>query len=210
MTDETHHNQPAGWYHAEGDPAGTQRYWDGEGWDGDPQPVPARSDTGTGLVPADPINRVGARIIDIAVWALLLIPVGLVVSGGSVLDPEPEVSYAAQAVSNTIGVALVAAYEIYLVGSRGRTLGKLALSAVTLGPVRVVRADGSPAGYADAAVRIAPFVVLQGLAGFLGAAGQVLSIAAWALAVVSVVFLFTDARRQTVWDKLAGTVVTGR
>ena len=29
-----------GWYHADGDPAGTQRYWDGELWIGDAVPVP--------------------------------------------------------------------------------------------------------------------------------------------------------------------------
>lgn len=31
--------QPAGWYHAEGDPQGTQRYWDGSQWVGEPQAV---------------------------------------------------------------------------------------------------------------------------------------------------------------------------
>ena len=31
--------QPAGWYHAEGDPEGTHRYWDGERWTTDAQPV---------------------------------------------------------------------------------------------------------------------------------------------------------------------------
>ncbi len=31
---------PAGWYHAPGDPEGTQRYWDAAQWIGDPQPVP--------------------------------------------------------------------------------------------------------------------------------------------------------------------------
>ena len=31
---------PAGWYHAPGDPEGTQRYWDGAQWIGDPQAVP--------------------------------------------------------------------------------------------------------------------------------------------------------------------------
>lgn len=30
-------SQPPGWYHAEGDPAGTQRYWDGAQWVGGPQ-----------------------------------------------------------------------------------------------------------------------------------------------------------------------------
>ena len=30
----------AGWLHAEGDPPGTQRYWDGTAWLGEPQPAP--------------------------------------------------------------------------------------------------------------------------------------------------------------------------
>ena len=34
---------PAGWYHAPGDAEGTQRYWDGGQWIGDPQPVPQQS-----------------------------------------------------------------------------------------------------------------------------------------------------------------------
>ncbi len=34
---------PAGWYHAPGDAEGTQRYWDGAQWIGDPQAVPQQS-----------------------------------------------------------------------------------------------------------------------------------------------------------------------
>lgn len=37
---ETGENQrAAGWMHAQGDPAGTVRYWNGAGWQGEPQPV---------------------------------------------------------------------------------------------------------------------------------------------------------------------------
>ena len=31
--------QPAGWYHADGDPEGTHRYWDGNQWTTDAQPI---------------------------------------------------------------------------------------------------------------------------------------------------------------------------
>lgn len=31
---------PPGWYHAEGDPPGTHRYWNGGNWEGGPQPIP--------------------------------------------------------------------------------------------------------------------------------------------------------------------------
>jgi uncharacterized RDD family membrane protein YckC len=210
MTDNTPDARPAGWYHAQGDPPGTQRYWNGEEWEGDPHPVPGASPDASPedvWAPTDPINRVGARVLDIVVWALLLIPVGLVVAGGAMLEADPEVSYAAQAVSNTVGVALVAAYETFFVGTWGATLGKMAVGALTARPLRVVRTDGSAASYTDGAFRIAPFVVLQGLAGFLGPIGQVLTIGTWAVAVISVVLLFTNDLRQAVWDKMADTTV---
>lgn len=31
---------PAGWYHAQGDPEGTERYWDGSGWGGETRQAP--------------------------------------------------------------------------------------------------------------------------------------------------------------------------
>ena len=46
----------AGWMHAEGDPPGTVRYWNGTSWQGDPQPVapPATTPTGREPVPGPP------------------------------------------------------------------------------------------------------------------------------------------------------------
>ncbi len=38
MTDSSS-SQPPGWYYAQGDPVGTQRYWDGTQWVGGPQAV---------------------------------------------------------------------------------------------------------------------------------------------------------------------------
>lgn len=34
---------PPGYYSAEGDPPGTQRYWDGNGWQGGPQIIPSQT-----------------------------------------------------------------------------------------------------------------------------------------------------------------------
>lgn len=34
-------NQQPGWYHGEGDPSNTERWWDGSKWIGEPQPVKA-------------------------------------------------------------------------------------------------------------------------------------------------------------------------
>ncbi len=45
MTDSFPPSVPPGWYYAEGDPSGTQRYWDGSNWLGGPQ---AASSAGMG------------------------------------------------------------------------------------------------------------------------------------------------------------------
>ncbi len=37
MVSDSAGSQPPGWYHAQGDPEGTQRYWDGSQWVGGPQ-----------------------------------------------------------------------------------------------------------------------------------------------------------------------------
>ncbi len=61
MSDQT----PAGWYHAEGDPPGTQRYWDGSVWVGGPQPVGQTAVGGPGQPPwiagDDPAGYSGAQ-----------------------------------------------------------------------------------------------------------------------------------------------------
>lgn len=44
-----------GWYHAEGDPAGTVRYWDGQLWIGEPRAAQPPAPTATGAAVGDPI-----------------------------------------------------------------------------------------------------------------------------------------------------------
>ena len=89
--------RPPGWYHAEGDVAGTQRYWDGGEWKGDPQPVPGEaSRTIDGLDLAEPVARIAARLIDGVLWFVLLFAASASVVGGSVLHPDPDVTYSRQ------------------------------------------------------------------------------------------------------------------
>lgn len=42
-------NTSAGWYYAQGDPPGTQRYWDGAQWIGGPKPVAPPAPTSTSI-----------------------------------------------------------------------------------------------------------------------------------------------------------------
>ena len=48
--------RPAGWYHAQGDPVGTHRYWDGNNWRGEPQVINPQPNYGqaTGAAAPDP------------------------------------------------------------------------------------------------------------------------------------------------------------
>lgn len=88
MTDSSA-TQPPGWYYAQGDPVGTQRYWDGIQWVGGPQavagasPAPASGYGGYGGYPAAASgaagvaasygSRVVAYLIDLAVVLVGLI-----------------------------------------------------------------------------------------------------------------------------------------
>lgn len=45
---------PPGWYHAQGDPANTHRWWSGTEWVGDPQPVPSHPGIQDGFPGAPP------------------------------------------------------------------------------------------------------------------------------------------------------------
>jgi uncharacterized RDD family membrane protein YckC len=83
---------PPGWYHAEGDPAGTHRYWDGTRWQGGPQPIagPVAGPAGAPLGPVGSAPPVGppagfgarfiAYLIDSAISFGIFVG-GLVLSG---------------------------------------------------------------------------------------------------------------------------------
>src|SRR5690606_31339140 len=90
---------PPGWYHAPGDPPGTQRFWDGRQWVGGPmptQPPPGYGPHGggwgggygsrdylpdLGRMLASPWQRIAARLIDsLIVGALSAIALLIVLS----------------------------------------------------------------------------------------------------------------------------------
>jgi uncharacterized RDD family membrane protein YckC len=158
----------------------------------DPSPVePGAEPTADGL--ASPSLRVLARLIDWAGWFLVSVAVTFFVFGGldDVEEPGNETFFAA-----LLTLAIVLAYEVWFTAVKGGTLGKLALG------LRVATAEGRrvPVGFGPAVLRAVP-LLLQLLPGQLG------PLVTFIIAAVSFVFLFTDSRRQTVWDKIARTVV---
>ncbi len=180
MTDQN--ATPPGWYYAEGDPPGTQRYWDGTQWQGGPQPISAQSAPagyGGSVDLAGPGQRLLARIIDVLV---LLIPLGIIVG-----------STGQTFVGSLLTFLLAGAYEVYLLGSRGATIGKSVMN------VKVVNEDYSDIDFEVAGKRYA-INILQVIPGI----GQLLNLL---VGLATVVMIFTDKRRQVPWDKIAKTLV---
>lgn len=190
--------QPPGWYYAQGDPPGTQRYWDGASWQGGPQPVPgvsggaAASDTVGGAL-AEPLKRIGARVIDGVIWFIISALVPGVLGGG----PFGDAGFAVAFILSIVSGLLVVAYEVVMIGNYGATLGKRALG------LRVVNEDGSDPDYNTGLRRMGLYIIFifVGLIPFLGA------LAYLAVAIAGLVMLFTDSQRQTPWDKVGKTLV---
>jgi uncharacterized RDD family membrane protein YckC len=191
MSDAPTPQQPAGWYHAEGDPPGSVRYWDGSRWLGLPQSGPGRVPAASDL--ASPWQRIAARLIDsliLAVVQVLWISVFVVaVFSGAPIGGDT--SQDAVIMLPWFGAAV---YELVTVALWGGTLGKLMVG------LRVTRADGRrPIGWARSIRRAAlHFAVLIPLVGpfiFFGSA------------LVSLVLLFTDSERRTIWDRVGDTRV---
>lgn len=213
---------PAGWYHAQGDPPGTSRYWDGSYWIGEPQAVThdimGAPIAGAPIAPyasyaaADPYTGVGermaGRVIDVIIlWIpVTVLSIGQTMGSGIV----------------GFGVALFAAilpfiWDLLWVKLAGGTPGKLLMGARVF-----VEQTGERADWYHAAMRAANRIlvgvmgvgtyVLAGNpfegAGDVGGIGSGIgSVIAGLIGLASLVMLSTDEKRRTVMDRMAGTVV---
>jgi len=190
-------NAPPGWYQAETDPPGTERYWDGAGWSDEtrsalaPPPMQSAQAPGSGrMTPhgrevASPWARIGARLIDVIILGLISsVFVDVNLSGS-------ELGYV-ETSDAILAVAIGAAYEILFTALRSATPGKMLLG------LEIVRKTdgGSPLGFAPAGMRWLPNVVntLNANLGLL-------------VFVASLVMLFVDKYRRTVFDFVGQTYV---
>ncbi len=120
-------SQPPGWYYAQGDPPGTQRYWDGSQWTGAPQPVGGAADPGFGgMAATGQFATAGDRFV------AFLIDYGIVLAAYVAILIVTAIF---GAISDTLGTLIgllawlaVVAYSIYnwiyLQGTTGQTFGK--------------------------------------------------------------------------------------
>jgi uncharacterized RDD family membrane protein YckC len=146
-------------------------------------------------------KRLGATIIDgIAIGVSLLVI-------SFVLKP-----LFGHVMTQYIMTALGISYYIFMHGKFGATLGKMALN------MRVVKTDSSPIGFGIATLRYSPFIVFAiGALIVQPAVGRayedgalILGVTQMLFVIASAIILAANARKRTIHDMLAGTVVVNK
>ncbi len=208
MTDTP--SQAPGWYYAQGDPPGTQRYWDGAQWQGGPQVVPAGgagASYGAGGIEeklAGGGNRILARIIDMIIYFVVGFIFAIVVGGGTaggVAFGSTTAAYDFRtALAGLLGGFVMMGYEIYMTANGGATLGKKALG------IKITNDDGSAISLETAIKRVSPWLASI-VAGIIPILGAIVGLVVALVGLVSLVLIFTDKMNKAVWDKIANTLV---
>lgn len=207
-----------GWYNAAGDPPGTQRYWDGNAWVGDPVAVPAAVPAaGAPLTanragrPAGAGNRMLARVIDLLIVLVFIFALILLDLGGSadslvVENSDLQLNINGKALDTSleygIYVVFLFAWTVGWIHLKGGTPGKLMLkmrvSDATTGQV--------PVDLKQACLRTANYVLpILGIVSL--DAGDIASTVLFVIGLVSLIMLFVDSQHRTVMDRIAKTVV---
>lgn len=163
MTDSSA-TQPPGWYYAQGDPPGTQRYWDGSQWVGGPQAAQGAADAGGGYAaqgavgaagrPAEFGSRLLAWLIDAAIVLVGYIAIVILLVIGSAI------SDALGSILALVGYLALFGFVIWnsiiRQGSTGQTIGK-SQQNIKL----VADSSGQPVGGVMAFVRLLVASVLS-------------------------------------------------
>jgi len=208
-------SQPAGWYHAQGDPPDTKRYWDGQAWQGEPQvmgapPIPPPPGYAPAPNLADAGARIGARVIDWIVIGIINVVITLVLIGDAISAAFStgvvDTPYWRTLLAGILGTLVLALYETLMVAYRGATLGKMALS------LKIVNEDSSAVSLETAALRIAPYAALNLLGAIVTSSvlSGLIQTATFLFGLAGLIMLFTNARKQTPWDIIAKTLVVRR
>ncbi len=183
-------SQPPGWYYAQGDPAGTQRYWDGAQWAGGPQAVAAGGTVASSAQQkGDGFSRIGAWVIDALILVVPLAIVGFVIGGNG---NQTFASFSArQWLSSFVTTGLWMAYHYFTNMNDGQSFGRKAVR------LRIVKMNGEPAESIDLIKRFG--------FGFIGLVPIVGGLILLLAGLVSVVMIFIDDEGRAVWDFVAGT-----
>ena len=183
---------PAGYYHAEGDPEGTVRYWDGANWSGEPKPLDNQPDLRGSIL--DPISvnpgvsadnsrygglgiRIGASAIDTAIGVVIITP------------------FSTSVFLSGLALSLYWMVVVVMVARLGGSPGKLVVG------LRVTKIDGvtSPPGDRESVIRTLP-----GLLGLIPVVGGLISLG---IGLISIRYVATDPQRRSIYDRIGGTRV---
>lgn len=191
---------PPGYYPAQGDPAGSVRYWDGEQWSAEPMPPPPGYDPSRSATAdryATVWVRIGASLLDGLINGLILLPFLIpwfievfedVDAGGDGSSVDiPNWIYGATLVTAAVMIVSTVIW--------GATVGKLIVG------LRITKEDATttPPGLARASLRTTPL-----LAGLVPVVGPVIG---FGIAIWSLISVNTDPERRSAYDRIAGTRV---
>lgn len=160
-----------GWYYAQGDAPGTQRYWDGAQWVGGPQQVAQAQDSlatvgGAPGTPADYGQRVVATLINAGVYIGLMIVIGILFAIGAAINDTLGVLLAIVGGLGYLGFTIW--NEFITLGQTGQNIGKKQQNIKL-----VADQTGQPVGAGMAFVR---YLVANLLSGFTCGIGGLLDI----------------------------------
>jgi len=182
---------PPGFYHAEGDPPNTVRYWDGSQWTGEPTAQPAMSGTPSALSDQTRFATVGIRIGASLLDAALYLVVAAVLLG-VIAIAAPDIGF----YTLVLGLSLLSyLVSIVMVAKLGGTPGKLMVG------IRITNDDGltTPPGFGPAIMR-----TLISFTGFIPGIGQVIPLI---VLVANIIMVATDDERRSVYDRIGKTRV---
>jgi uncharacterized RDD family membrane protein YckC len=142
-----------------------------------------------------------ARLVDGFIWFCVSLVFGLIFGGGAVVvGGDGDVSFVLLFLGTVLGTAGAVAYEVLMTTKTGSTLGKKIFG------LRIVTEDGSRPDEKTMLMRMSTYIAAS-ILGIIPFLGILVGLANFAVVVVSFIFLFTDSRRQTIWDKIAKTTV---
>lgn len=203
---------PPGWYHAQGDPPGSSRYWDGHYWIGEPQlaahDIIGQAPAGNRVAPAhegvaEVGERIGGRVIDAIITGILFF-IGAIVVGVSI-GSAGGVAELAFAIPFSLAPFF---WDMLWIKFAGGTPGKLIIG------MQVVDAKTlSPASWANAALRSSNRLLTTAttVAGvWMTLVGTSSSGIVGLVGLVSLIMMSIDDKNRTVMDRIGSTLVVKR
>jgi uncharacterized RDD family membrane protein YckC len=194
-----------GYYHAEGDPAGTVRYWDGTRWTSEPMPAPPGQ--GGGAAPSSGWDRdrfggvgirIGAALLDVVIAIGVAIVIAIPLAAADVVDSAGDGATTGTGINIATVLATLAmmGIQVWLIHRFGGTPGKLIVG------LRITEADGvtTPPALRNAAMRVIPITLITAIPFVGGLAGLV-------ILVLCLVWVSNDPERRSPYDRIGETRV---